>query len=312
MAVENIWREVWNRNSPPTEDGLMSSMRLIRETLPLGSNWHHDYNYTLNTYEQYVPIIWKHTPFTRFLVEGLCLITWIDAVSRFGKSPISETAMFIFLDLLLNAASNVTNWHDQMIIMSQFFPAIGVFLVIPCLSNRYMYEFLRQDTQHESNLENPDSKWVLYHQVSLRFMFQKVVRDLTRRLGIPPSLTGQLDEILQPCQDLSPLAQLLIRLEGHGAATCYQTVSQASFEAFNSILFASYSHKSIVPIQLEEEISSLTRDPTATKVTSLQLAFENIAQLGYGLCINTDAGVWPENFERSLVFSMEQGFINIW
>lgn len=310
-TVEDIWRGVWSRNFPPTEDGLISSMRLINETLPFSSNWHHDYSYTLNVYELRAPIIWRHTPFTRLLVEGLSLITWIDAVSKFGKKSISETSQFNFLDLLLNAASTVTNWDSHMIIVSQFFPEKGTFLAIPHLSNLDIYCALCQATQGNPIPKRPDLGWVFYHQMPLRLMFQKVVANLKSRVSILPALTDQLDEILQTCQDSSPRAQILIRLEGHRTTTCYQTVSQAPFEAFNSILFTSSSHQGQVSLQLEEEISSLTGDPTATKVTSLQVAFTYLAQLGYGLCINADAELEPQVFRRELLFSMERRLLDI-
>ncbi|KAJ4135261.1 hypothetical protein NW768_004883 [Fusarium equiseti] len=279
-AVEDVWRAVWNRNFPPTEDVLMSSMRLIKETLPLASNWHHDYNYTPNIYDSLAPIIWKHTPFTRLLVEGLSLVTWIDAVSRFGKNPISETALSCFLDLLLIAASNVPDWDGHIIIVSQFLPTKGAFLAIPRLANLSIYTALCQATQDEPVPDIPDLGWVFYHQVSLRFMFQKVVRDLKSRVGNPPPLTGQLDEILQARPDSSPLAQLLIRLQKDDNVTCYEAVSQARFEALNRFLFISPSHTDLIPVQLEEELSCLTGDCKATRVTSLQMAFDNLEQLG--------------------------------
>ena len=99
------------------------------------------------------------------------------------------------------------------------------------------------------------------------------------------------------------LTQLLIRLKALNDVTCYQTVSQASFEDFNSILFTSSSREDLVAMQLGEEISSLTGDPTATKVTSLQAAFNNLAQLNHGLCISRHAGM-PVYFERRLSFAM--------
>jgi hypothetical protein len=312
-TVNDVWRAVWNRTFPPTEDVLMSSIRLIKATLTCASDWHSEDDYTPNLHERYFPIFWRHTPFTRLLVEGLSLITWIDVVSRYGKTPISETALSTFLDLLLNAASNVPNWDDRMIIVSQFFPAKGAFLATPRLSNLDIYSALCQATHDQHISDDPDIKWVLYHQLSLRFLFQKVVGDLTSKVSISPYLTGQLDEILQACQHTSPWAQLLIRLERGKTVRYYQTKSQASSEALNGIIFTRPSHPgALVATQLEEAISSLTGEGKAIEVSSLRTVFDELADQGHGLCIRSSYGrgaspaTMRDWFELDLISRMQR------
>ncbi|CAG7561891.1 unnamed protein product [Fusarium equiseti] len=312
-AVNDVWRAVWNRTFPPNEDVLMSSIRLIKATLTCASDWHSEDDYTRNLHEGYNPIFWRHTPFTRLLVEGLSLVTWIDVVSRYGKTPISKTALSTFLDLLLNAASDVPNWDRRMIIISQFFPEKAAFLAIPRLSSRDIYTALCQATHDEYISRDPDLGWVFYHQLSLRFMFQKVVGDLTSKVSISPYLTGQLGDILQARQHTSPWAQLLIKLGRYTTARCYQPKSQPSFKALNDIIFTSPSHLgALVTTQLAEAISSLTEDGKMTKVRCIRTMFDELAQSDHGLCmqaiVRKDGGnkTARDRFEQNLTFYMRE------
>ncbi|KAH7179073.1 uncharacterized protein B0J16DRAFT_402438 [Fusarium flagelliforme] len=285
-AVSDVWRAVWNRNFPPTEDILMSSIRLIKATSTFGSDWHSKDDSTPNLHERHNPIFWRHTPFTRLLVEGLSLVTWIDVVSRYGKTPISETTLSTFLDLVLNAASNVPNWDRHIIVLGQFLPEKGAFLAIPRFSSLDIYTALCQATHDEHISDDPDLGWVFYHQLPLRFMFQKVVRDLVSKVSISPYLTGQLDDILQARQHTSPWARLVIKLGRHKTVKCYQTKSQASFEALNGNMFTSPFHPgTLVTTKLEEVLSSLMRDGEATEVRCLRTFFKELAQQGHNLCI---------------------------
>jgi hypothetical protein len=305
-AVDDVWRAVWNRTFPPTEDVLMSSLTLIKATLPLVSDWHSDDAYVPNLRERHSPIFWRYTPFTRLLVEGLSLITWTDVVSRYGKTPISETALSTFLDLLLKAASNVSNWDSRMVIISQFFPAKGTFLTVPRLSNLDIYTALCQATQDEPVTKAQDLGWVFYHQVSLRFVFKKVVRDLTSKVSIAPSLTCQLHGVLQTHQDSSPWAKLLIRLQGVTNVTCYQIASQAPFEALNMMLFTSPSHTDLAPVKLNEEIVCLTENCEATVVTSVRTAFDQLLKEDHSVCIGVLLQNSMANFETHLSARMQK------